>query len=79
MDIQKLISDVLAKLNVDASLVEQFKKDPIGTVKKLLSSINLDEAQLKAIVEGVSAKLNLDDAAKQATGFLAKLKKFFGK
>jgi hypothetical protein len=79
MDIQKLITEVLGKLNGSQDLLAKFKKDPISTVKSLLSSLNLDMDAIKAIVEGVTAKLGVDDAAKQATGFLAKLKSLFGK
>ena len=78
MDIQKLVEEVLQKLNLDKSLVEKFKKDPIGTVKGLLASVNLNTEQLNAIVEAGKGKLNLEDAAGQATGFLAKLKRLFG-
>ncbi|MBR6028097.1 MAG: hypothetical protein IKP40_03330 [Clostridia bacterium] len=79
MDIQKLITEVLGKLNNSQDLVAKFKKDPVGTVKSLLSSLDLDMDTIKKIVEGVSAKLGVEDVAKEATGFLAKLKKFFGK
>jgi len=78
MDIQKLISEVLGKLNGSQDLLAKFKKDPVATVKSLLSSLNLDMDTIKAIVEGVTAKLGLDGAAKQATGFLAKIKRIFG-
>lgn len=79
MDIQKLITEVLGKLNGSGDLLAKFQKDPVGTVKGLLSSLNLDMDAIKAIVDGVTAKLGVEGAAKQATGFLAKLKKLFGK
>ena len=79
MDLEKLISDVLEKLNLDKNLVAKFKKDPMGTVKELLASLNLDTDQLKAIVEGVTAKLKVDDVVDQGKGLLGFFKKLFGK
>ena len=63
MDIQKIITELLSKLNADGKLAEKFKADPTGTVTSLLGSVQLDNDQLKAVVEGVKAKLKLDDAA----------------
>ncbi len=77
MDLQKIISDILGKLNLDTSLLEKFKKNPLETIKSLLGGVNLDDSQLKTVVDGVSAKLGLDDAVKKGGGFLAKLKALF--
>ncbi len=79
MDLQKIIGDLLQKLTGNNSLIEKFKKDPIATVKGLLGSINLDDSQLKTVVEGVTSKLNLDDAVKKGGGILAWIKGIFGK
>ncbi len=79
MDLQKLISDVLEKLNLDKNLIEKFQKDPMSVVQSLLGGIDLDSDQLKAIIEGVTAKLNLDDVLKEGGGILDKIKSFFGK
>ncbi len=83
MDIQKIIGELLEKFNIDTSLIEKFKKDPIATVKSLLGGIDLggltpDENQLGAIVEGLKAKLNIEDIAKSAPGIIEKIKGFFG-
>ena len=79
MDLQKNISDLVSKLTGNSSLIEKFKKNPLETIKSLLGSINLDSDQLKTVVDGVSAKINIEDAVKQGSGFLAKLKGLFGK
>ena len=39
MDLQKIISDILGKLNLDTSLLEKFKKNPLETIKSLLEDI----------------------------------------
>ena len=79
MDLQKLIKEVLDKLNLDASVLAKFQKDPMGTVKTILNTLNLDENTLKAIVEGVTAKLQVEGGVKEAAGLLDKVKGFFGK
>ena len=68
MDIQKVVTELLSKLNGDSKLVEKFKADPTGTVTSLLGSVKLDNDQLKAVVEGVKAKLKLDDVASALGG-----------
>lgn len=79
MDLKKIISDILGKLKIDTSLLEEFKKSPIETIKKLLGGdVKLDESQLKSVVDGVSAGLDLEGLGKKAGGFLAKLKSLFG-
>lgn len=62
MDIQKIVTDLLSKLQADDKLIAGFKKDPVATVTKLVSSIDLNNDQIKAIVEAITAKLKLDDA-----------------
>ena len=75
MDIQKIITELLSKLNADGKLAEKFKADPAGTVTSLLGNVKLDDSQLKTVVEGVKAKLKLDDAA----GVLNTIGGLFGK
>ena len=79
MDIQKTITDLVAKISGDSGLLNKFKSDPAGVVKSLLGNIDIDSGALKSIIDGVKAKLNLDDVAKEATGFLAKIKSFCAK
>lgn len=79
MDIQKIISDLVAKITGDKNLLSKFKSDPISLVKSLIGDVNLDEGALKSVVDGVKAKINVDDVAKEATGFLGKIKAFCAK
>ena len=79
MDIQKTITELVGKISGDSSLLNKFKGDALGTVKSLLGDASLDAGALNSIVEGVKAKLNLEGAAKEATGFFAKIKAFFCK
>ena len=64
MDIKKIISDLVAKITGDSKLLANFKKDPLKTIKKLLSgsSIKLPTDQLQTVVDGVQAKIGVDKA-----------------
>lgn len=60
MDIKAKIEEIVLKLKKDESLMKSFQKDPIKTVEGLLG-VNLPDEQLKPLVDGVKAKLNLDN------------------
>ena len=79
MDIQKIISDLVAKLTGNKDLIAKFTSDPLSIVKELLG-IDLNADQLGEVVKGVTGQLGsiTGDAAKEAGGFLAKIKKLFG-
>ena len=64
MDIKKIISDLVAKITGDSGLLAKFKKDPLKTVKSLLSgsNIKLPTDQLQTVVDGVQAKIGVDKA-----------------
>ena len=79
MDIQKIISDLVAKISGDKNLLSKFKSDPIALVKSLVSGVDLDSGALKTIVDGIKAKINVDDVAKAAPGILGKIKAFCAK
>ena len=78
MDIQKIISDVLAKLQGDDSLLAKFKAEPVKTIEGLIG-IDLPDEQIDAVVKGVMAKIDIEDVAKKATGLFGKIKGLFGK
>ena len=74
MDIEKIISDVLAKLKVDDSLKASFLKDPIATLEKTLG-VDLPDEQIKKVVDGIKERLGGDAVG----GILNKVKGIFGK
>ena len=78
MDIQKIISDVLAKLQGNDDLIKKFTADPVKTLEGLLN-VDLPDDQINAVIAGVKAKLGVDTAAKSASGILGAIKKLFGK
>lgn len=72
MDIKAKINELVDKIKNDDDLKEQFKKNPIQAVEKLLG-VNLPDDMVEKIVDGVKAKLTLDSAS----GLAGKLKKLF--
>ena len=79
MDIQKIITDVVAKLKADPQLIKNFVADPVKTLEKTFG-IDLPDDQINQVIEGVKGKLDLSNIdLKDAAGLLGKLKGLFGK
>lgn len=78
MDIQKIITDVLAKLEGDDNLIAKFTADPVKTLEGLLN-VDLPDDQINAVIDAIKAKLNLNDTAKKAKGILGAVKSLLGK
>lgn len=78
MDIQKIITDVLAKLEGDDNLIAKFTADPVKTLEGLLN-VDLPDDQINAVIDAIKAKLNLNDTAKKAKDVLGAVKSLFGK
>ena len=80
MDIQKIISDLVAKLTGNKDLIAKFTADPTGAIKELLG-IDLDPGQISEVVKGVTSKLGdlSGGAEKEGLGILGKIKSLFGK
>jgi len=75
-NIEKYVQQVIEKITGSKDLLEDFKKEPIATVKKLLGNLKLDDGVLKAIATAVQGKINLDGIAEKADGILGAFKKF---
>lgn len=74
MDIKAKIEEIVNKLKSDKDLMSKFTANPIGTVESLIG-IDLPDDQIKSLVDGIQAKLNLD----QLGGALGGIGKLFGK
>ena len=79
MDIQKIISDVVAKLTGNPELIKSFLANPVQLLGKTFG-IDLPDDQINQVIEGVKGKLDLSNIdLKEATGLLGKLNGLFGK
>ena len=74
VEIKELIEKAVDLLTKDENLMENFKKDPIKTVEKLLN-VDLPDELLENVVKGVKAKIDLNKVG----DVLGKLGGLFGK
>ncbi len=74
MDIKAKIEEIVRKIKTDKNLLAKFKDDPIKTVEGLIG-VDLPDDIIEKIVEGVKAKITVDDVK----GVLGKLKGILGK
>ncbi|NLV48558.1 MAG: hypothetical protein GXY22_07870 [Clostridiaceae bacterium] len=72
MDIKEKIESVVEKIKKDPSLAKKFKEDPVKTIESLIG-IDLPDDQIKKVIDGVKAKLAVD----QAGALKDKFKKLF--
>lgn len=72
MDIQAKIEEIIERIKNDEDFAAKFKTDPVKALESLLG-VDLPEDQLNGIIEGVKAKVNLD----QAGDLFNKVKNFF--
>ena len=73
-DIKAVITEAVEKITSDEKILESFKKNPIKTVEEL-TGIDLPDDQLEKVVEGIKAKVTLDEVS----GALGGLKNLFKK
>lgn len=78
MDIQKIINDVIAKLKDDDQLLANFKSSPTKVLEKLVG-VDLPDDKIDPIIDGIMAKLKIDDLAEKAEGIMGALGGLFGK
>ena len=71
MDIKEKIIEIAGQITENKDLMKEFKEDPVKAVEKLIG-IDLPDDMVEKVVEGVKAKLTLDEAG-DALGFLKKL------
>ena len=76
--IQKIINDVIAKLKDDDQLLANFKSNPTKVLEKLVG-VDLPDDKIDPIIDGIMAKLKIDDLAEKAEGIMGALGGLFGK
>ncbi len=66
-DVKEKIEELTERIQGDKSILENFEKDPIQTIEKLIG-IDLPDEQLKPLVSGIQAKLAAAGAGKLLGG-----------
>lgn len=74
MDIKEKIEELVNKVKNDKDFGEQFKKDPVKAVESIIG-IDLPDEQIEKVIDGVKAKISLDDIGDKIGGLFDKLKK----
>ncbi len=71
MDIKEKIEEIVKKIKSNKDIAERFKKEPIKVVEELVG-IDIPDDIVEKIVDGVKAKISVDDV-KEKLGGLGKL------
>lgn len=74
MDIKEKIEELVSKIKGDKDFGDNFKKDPVKAVEEVLG-INLPDEQIEKIIDGVKAKISLDDIGDKIGDIFDKFKK----
>lgn len=77
-DIKEKIEEIVKKITGNKDLLAKFKKDPIKTIEGIIG-IDLPDEQLKGLVEGIKAKISLNDISEKVGGVSELLGGLFGK
>ena len=72
MDIKDKIEEIIEKVKSDKDFSSKFSRDPVKAIESVLG-IDLPDDQIKSLIDGVKAKVSLD----QAGGLLGSIKKLF--
>ncbi len=78
MDIKEKIEELVEKIQGDKDLAARFQKDPVAAIEGLLG-VDLPDEQMKKVVEGIKAKIKLDDIGDMLGGLGDKLGGLLGK
>ena len=73
MDIKGKIEEIVSKVKNDKDFAAKFTSNPIQAVESIIG-MDLPDDQIKSVVDGVKAKIALDDAG----GVLGSVKNLFG-
>lgn len=59
MDIKAKIEEMVKKITASKAMMEKFEKNPVSVIEEL-AGIDLPDDQVNALVDGVKAKIKLD-------------------
>lgn len=72
MDIKAKIEEIVEKIKNDKSFASDFKSDPVKAVEKVVG-VDLPDDQINSLIDGIKAKISVDDVKDKVGGFLGKL------
>lgn len=65
MDIKEQISKVVDEITKNPNIKNQFEKEPVKVIEKLIG-VDLPDEMITKVIDGVKAKLTIDDVSKAA-------------
>ena len=65
MDIKEKIEAILEEIKNNPNIKEEFEKDPVKAIEKLIG-VDLPDDMVEKIIDGVKAKLTIDNVSKIA-------------
>ncbi len=65
MDIKEKISEIVEELKKNPDLKEQFEKEPVKAIEKVIG-VDLPDDIVEKVIDGVKAKLTVDNVSKVA-------------
>ena len=74
MDIKAKIEEIVKKLMSDKNLMAKFERNPVSVIEELIG-IDLPDQQVNQLIEGIKAKIKLE----QVGDVLGGIGKLFGK
>ena len=74
MDLKAKIEEIVKKLTTDKTLMARFERNPVSVIEQLIG-IDLPDDQVNQLIEGIKAKIKLD----QVGDVLGGIGKLFGK
>lgn len=74
MDIKAKIEEIVDKIKSDKDFAADFKSNPVKAVEKVVG-VDLPDDKLESLVDGIKAKVSLDDAKDKIGDLFDKFKK----
>ncbi len=65
VDIKEKISEIVEEIKKNPSIKEDFEKEPVKAIEKILK-VDLPDDVVEKIIDGVKAKLTVDNVSKVA-------------
>lgn len=73
MDIKAKIEEIVNKVKNDKDFASKFSSDPVKAVEGVIG-IDLPDDQINAVIDGVKAKISVDDIKGKIGGLFGGLK-----
>lgn len=74
MDIKQKIEEIVKKIKNDKNFEKDFKNNPVKAVESILG-VDLPDDKIMQIVDGIKAKISVDDVKDKIGDMFGKFKK----